>query len=44
MLAQVRQPGFAPGFSDWGSDVLDETGRLSLWIYDAVSNPKYDLK
>jgi hypothetical protein len=27
----VRQPGFAPGFPDWRSDVLDETGRLSLY-------------
>ena len=27
----VRQPGFAPGFTDWKSDVLDETGRLSLY-------------
>jgi hypothetical protein len=34
-LAPVRQPGFAPGFSDWRSDVLDETGRLSLyWLYN----------
>jgi hypothetical protein len=35
VLAPVRQPGFAPGFSDWRSDVLDETGRLSLyWLYN----------
>jgi hypothetical protein len=26
----MRQPGFEPGLPDWQSDVLDQTGRLSL--------------
>ncbi|HKG29722.1 MAG TPA: hypothetical protein VKA91_00505 [Nitrososphaeraceae archaeon] len=35
-LAQMRQPGFAPGFPDWRSDVLDETGRLSLYCHQPI--------
>lgn len=26
----MRRPGFEPGLPDWQSDVLDQTGRLSL--------------